>query len=88
MGAGAAAREAGEHLRYMKKALMETPQADPKLLGRAKDLEKRLQEAMRVLWFDRTVMFPNEAASPSLMQRVSAQLRRDLPDNRDGQARL
>jgi photosystem II stability/assembly factor-like uncharacterized protein len=79
MGAGAAAREAGEQLRYMEKALLETPQADPKLLERAKDLKRRLQEAMRVLWFDRTVMMHNEAASPSLMQRVSAQLGTTCP---------
>jgi len=79
MGAGAAAREAAESLRYMKKALMQTPKADPKLLERAKDLEKRLQDAIRVLWFDRTVMFRNEAASPGLMQRVSAQLSTTCP---------
>jgi photosystem II stability/assembly factor-like uncharacterized protein len=74
MGAGAAAQEAVTNLRYIKKALMLTPKADPKLLERAKELEKRLQDAIRVIWFDRTVMSRNEAASPSLMQRVSAQL--------------
>ena len=74
MGAGAAAREAMESIRYMKKALLETPKADPKLMERAKDLEKRLQDAIRVLWGDRTVMRRSEAASPGLMQRVSAEL--------------
>ena len=74
MGAGAAAREAMESIRYMKKALLETPKADPKLMERAKDLEKRLQGATRVLWGDRTVMRRSEAASPGLMQRVSAEL--------------
>jgi len=74
MGAGAAAREAMESIRYMKKALMETPKADPKLMERTKDLEKRLQDATRVLWGDRTVMRRSEAASPGLMQRVSSEL--------------
>jgi hypothetical protein len=63
----------------MKKALMETPQADPKLLERAKELEKRLQDATRVLWGDRTVMRRSEAASPGLIQRVSAQLTTTCP---------
>ncbi len=79
MGAGAAAREASESIRYMKKALMETPQADPKLLERAKELERRLRDATRVLWGDRTVMRRSEAASPGLMQRVSAQLTTTCP---------
>jgi hypothetical protein len=79
MGAGAAAREASESLRYMKKALMETPKANPQLLERAKDLEKRLQDATRVLWGDRTVRRRSEAASPGLMQRVSAQLTTTCP---------
>jgi photosystem II stability/assembly factor-like uncharacterized protein len=79
MGAGEAAREASESLRYMKKALMETPQADPRLLARTKELEKRLQDATRVLWGDRTVMRRGEAASPGLMQRVSAQLTATCP---------
>jgi hypothetical protein len=43
-------------------------------MERAKDLEKRLQDATRVLWGDRTVMRRSEAASPGLMQRVSAEL--------------
>jgi len=79
MGAGAAAQEASESIGYMKKALMETPQADPKLLERAKELERRLQDATRVLWGDRTVMRRSEAASPGLMQKVSAQLTTTCP---------
>ena len=79
MGAGAAAQEAAESIRYMKKAMLETPKADPKLLERAKDLEKRLQDATRVLYGDRTVMRRSEAASPGLMQRVSAQLTTTCP---------
>jgi len=79
MGAGAAAQEAAESIRYMKKAFLETPKADPKLLERAKELEKRLQEATRVLYGDRTVMRRSEAFTPGLMQRVSAQLSTTCP---------
>ena len=79
MGAGEAAREAAENIRYMKKALLDTPQADPKLMERAKELEKRLQDATRALWGDRTIMRRSEAAAPGLMQRVSAQLTTTCP---------
>jgi photosystem II stability/assembly factor-like uncharacterized protein len=79
MGAGEAAQEAAKNIRYMKKALLETPLADPKLMERAKELEKRLQEATRVLWGDRTIMRRSEAAAPGLMQRVSAQLTTTCP---------
>jgi hypothetical protein len=79
MGAGAAAREAAENIRYMKKALMETPKAGPRLLERAKELEMRLRDATRVLYGDRTVMRRSEAAAPGLMQRVSAQFTTTCP---------
>ncbi len=79
MGAGAAAEEAAESLRYMKKALLETPRADPKLLERVKDLEERLQESLRTLSGDRTVRRRSEAALPGLIQRVSAQLTATCP---------
>ncbi|MDH4271885.1 MAG: glycosyl hydrolase, partial [Candidatus Aminicenantes bacterium] len=79
MGAGAAAEEAAESIRYMKKALLETPQADPKLLERAKELEGRLQESLRTLYGDRTVRRRSEASLPGLMQRVSAQLTTTCP---------
>jgi photosystem II stability/assembly factor-like uncharacterized protein len=79
MGAGAAAREAAKSLQSMKKALLETPKADPKLGERARDLEKRLQEAMRQLYGDRTIQRRSEAAAPSLMERVSAQLSTTCP---------
>jgi photosystem II stability/assembly factor-like uncharacterized protein len=79
MGARAAAEEASKSLKFMKKALMETPKADPKLAERIKALEKRLQEAMRMLYGDRTMQRRSEPSSPSLMDRVSAQLSTTCP---------
>ncbi|MCJ7644515.1 MAG: glycosyl hydrolase [Candidatus Aminicenantes bacterium] len=79
MGARAAAEEASKSLRFMKKALMETPKADPKIGERIKALEKRLQEAMRTLYGDRTLHRRSEPSSPSLMDRVSAQLSTTCP---------
>ena len=79
MGAGAAAEEAAESIRYMKKALLETPRADPKLLERANELEGRLQESLRTLNGDRTLRRRSEAALPGLVQRVSAQLTTTCP---------
>jgi hypothetical protein len=79
MGAGAAAEEASKSLKFMKKALMETPKADPKLAERIKALEKRLQEAMRTLYGDRTLQRRSEPSSPSLTDRVSAQLSTTCP---------
>ena len=79
MGAGAAAEEASKSLKFMKKALMETPKADPKLAERIKALEKRLQEAMRTLYGDRTMQRRSEPSTPSLMDRVSAQLSTTCP---------
>ena len=79
MGAGAAAEEASKSLRFMKKALMETPKADPKLAERIKALEKRLQEMVRTLYGDRTMQRRSEPSTPSLMDRVSAQLSTTCP---------
>ena len=79
MGAGAAAEEASKNLKFMKKALMETPKADPKLAERIKALDKRLQEAMRTLYGDRTMQRRSEPSAPSLMDRVNAQLSTTSP---------
>jgi hypothetical protein len=79
MGAEAAAEEASKSLRFMKKALMETPKADPKLAERIKALEKRLQEMVRTLYGDRIMQRRSEPSSPSLMDRVSAQLSTTCP---------
>ena len=79
MGAGSAAQEAVKSLRYMKKALLDTPKADPALGDRSRALEKRLQEAMRLLFGDSTVQRRSEPATPSLMERIGSQLSTTCP---------
>ena len=79
MGAGGAAEEALKNIQYMKKALLDTPKADPKLGARVREVEMRIQEAMRILFGDFTVRRRSEAAAPSLMDRVSAQLGSTVP---------
>jgi len=79
MGAAGAAEEAVTSLQSMKKALMETPKADPKLGERIKDLEKRLREAIRQLYGDRLIQRRSEPTAPSLLDRVSAQLSTTCP---------
>jgi hypothetical protein len=73
MGAAGAAEEALKGLSYMRKALLDTPKADPKLLEQARAIETGIREAMRELAGDMTVARRSEARLPSLMERVSAQ---------------
>jgi photosystem II stability/assembly factor-like uncharacterized protein len=74
MGASAAAEDAIKNLQFVKKALLETPGADPKLGETARAIEARLQDQLVILLGDRTRRRRDEPASPSLMNRVSAQL--------------
>jgi photosystem II stability/assembly factor-like uncharacterized protein len=74
MGAGAAAEDALKNLQFVKKALLDTPGADPRLGETAKAIEGRLQDHLVILFGDRTRLRRSEPASPSLMNRVSAQL--------------
>jgi len=74
MGAGAAAEDALKNISFIKKALLDAPQADPKLAETARAIEKRLQDQVMVLFGDRTRQRRNEVAPSSLMDRVSAQL--------------
>ncbi len=79
MGARAAGQEAATSLQTMKKALMETPKADPKLGEQIKDLENRLREVMRQIYGDRMIQRRSEPTVPSLMERVSVQLSTTCP---------
>jgi hypothetical protein len=79
MGAGRAAEEALRAIEFMKKALVDTPKADPKLGERARAVELRIREALRVLFGDMTVQRRNEPAAPSLLDRVSPQLSTTCP---------
>ncbi len=74
MGAGAAAEDALKNLQFVKEALLDTPGAAPKLGESAKAIETRLQDQLVILFGDRTRLRRSEPASPSLLNRVSAQL--------------
>jgi photosystem II stability/assembly factor-like uncharacterized protein len=71
MGASAAADEAFKTLVYVRKALLDTPKADPKLGQTARTIETKIREALRDLLGDQTVARRSEARTPSLMDRVS-----------------
>jgi hypothetical protein len=79
MGAGAAAGEAANRFKFIKKALLDTPKADPRLLNEADTLEKRLKEMITELYGDQTLRSRSEPMSPSLIRRVSAQLNTTAP---------
>jgi hypothetical protein len=74
MGAGAAAEDALKNLKYIRKALLDAPKADPKLAEAARGIEKRIQDELIVLFGDRTRAMRSEPTEPSLMERVTAQL--------------
>lgn len=79
MGAGAATGEALREIQFIKKALLDTPKADPRLGEKAREIEGRLQEFQTGLYGDRTLGRRSEPASPSIMRRVSAQLSTTCP---------
>jgi photosystem II stability/assembly factor-like uncharacterized protein len=79
MGVAAAAKDAQTTLRYMKKALADTPNADPGLRTRVTQLERAVREAMRELAGDRVVASRSEPTTPSLMARVTTQLDATAP---------
>jgi hypothetical protein len=88
-GVGAAAREMDSRLQFMKKALLDTPGADPRLLKAARELELRLDDLMTELYGDYTRAGRSEPSSPSLMRRLDTQLRSTAPvteTNRRGYA--
>jgi photosystem II stability/assembly factor-like uncharacterized protein len=74
MGAASAGEEALKNLSYMRKALLDTPKADAKLLLQARAIETGIQAALRDLVGDQTVARRSEARVPSLMERVSTQV--------------
>ena len=63
----------------MHKALIDTPNADPKLLEQARAIEAGIRAAMRELAGDSTVARRSEARLPSLMERVGTQTGRPGP---------
>jgi photosystem II stability/assembly factor-like uncharacterized protein len=79
MGTGEALGEALRRLQFIKKALLDTPQADPGLFTAAGALEKRLQVQQKKLFGDWTIGRRSEPVSPSPLQRVNAQLSATAP---------
>ena len=73
MGTAAAAEEALKSLSFMRKALIDTPKADPKLMEQARTIEVGIRAAIRELMGDSTVARRSEARLPSLMERVGTQ---------------
>ena len=74
MGAGEAADSALRSLAYVRKALLDTPAADPRLAETARAIETGIREALRDLHGDVTLMRRSEARTPSLLDRVSRQI--------------
>ncbi len=70
MGASSVAHEALDHLEYIKKALMNTPKADPKLADQALILENRLKDLLKAIDGDRVKARRSEPTPASISGRV------------------
>jgi photosystem II stability/assembly factor-like uncharacterized protein len=71
LGAGEAATEAQNHIAYLKVALADSDQADPKLLDQTVALESRLQDLLVALNGDKVRARRNEPTAPSITDRVN-----------------
>jgi len=79
MAAGEAAGDALRRLRFIRKALLDTPRADPALLKKAHAIERTIRDFQIEMFGDRTRSRRSEPASPSLIRRLSAQLGNTAP---------
>ncbi len=79
MGAEQAAEDALKSIEFMKKALLDTPRAGKELAEEIRAVEAGLRAALRELAGDWTVRRRSEAAPPSLLERVNAQLATTCP---------
>lgn len=70
MSAGRQLGEARERLRYMKAALLKTPEASPELFADLHQLEQNLAELQKRLYGDPVRRGLNEATAPSINSRV------------------
>jgi hypothetical protein len=70
LGAEAAAGEAQNRIALFKKAIQDTPGADPKLLDEASGLDARLKDVLIALTGDSTRSRRNEPVRPSIEARV------------------
>jgi photosystem II stability/assembly factor-like uncharacterized protein len=88
-GAGAAAGEMSRRMQFIKKALLDTPDAGSGLLKKARELELRLADLQKELYGDFTRAGRSEPSSPALMRRLDMQLTSTSPvtaTNRRGYA--
>ncbi len=69
-GASKAADEAASRIAHLRKAILETPAADPALLTENEAMRDELNELLRRLRGDRTLAQRNEPQPPSIMERV------------------
>lgn len=74
MGTAAVIRDALLEIGYIKKALMDTPGAEPGLAAATRAIERRLRDFQIELHGDRTIKRRREPSPPSLIDRVSRQL--------------
>jgi len=70
MGAVRAAAEAQSRVDHLRKALLETPAADPVLSQETRELEAKLKDLMIELTGDPILRSRNEPSPPSIMDRV------------------
>lgn len=70
LGAVEAADEAEDRLKHVKKALDDTPGADPRLAGEARAIETRLLDIEKELSGDPVLAKRNEPTPPSIVERV------------------
>jgi hypothetical protein len=70
MAANAVINEANERITAIKKALFETPGANPELMSEARELEIRLMDLDEELNGDPTKPRRSEPAPPSIMRRL------------------
>jgi len=70
LGAAGAADDAQDHLELIKKALDDTPGADPALASEARSIESRLRDLRDQLEGDEVVASRNEPTPPSIVGRV------------------
>jgi hypothetical protein len=69
-GAAQAVNEAQEHLKFIQKAILDTPKADVKLLERARQIDLHLQDIEVKLAGDPTLASRNEPTPPAILDRV------------------
>jgi hypothetical protein len=71
LAADAAVDEVLERLKYIKKALLDTPGAGPELSQRALAIEQGLKDAQKQIVGDPTLRRFSEPRAPSILNRIS-----------------